>query len=158
MEHVVDTGNWISKIVWKLYLIRMQFDWRQSWQTIALDFLHRHTWSLDFFCAPTPLQWSENVKCLNEMFRSQRCLRIIYWRHQGGLRLKYQQRIFHFKSNCWAVGFNFLTKAAYQTFISILPQATNLKRGSLTAQLETHFYYCLQATINKGWNRANPEG
>jgi len=75
----------------------------------------------------------------------QRCLRIIYWAAIKELRLKYQTEDFSFQIELLGGGFQFLTKPAYQTSISILSQAT-ISKEALYGAIGDTFYYCLQAT------------
>jgi segregation and condensation protein B len=112
-----------------------------------LDFLPRHIEAL-IFCAPTPLPVSEIVKCLNEMFEAavpeDHVLAAI-----KELRLKYQSEDFSFQIEFLGGGFQFLTKPAYQTSISILLKQQSQKRLS-TAQLETLSIIAYKQPITKG--------
>jgi segregation and condensation protein B len=112
-----------------------------------LDFLHRHIEAL-IFCAPSPLPVSEIVKCLNEMFEAE-----VPEEHVMGaikeLRQKYQSEDFSFQIDFLGGGFQFLTKPAYQTSISILLKQQSQKRLS-TAQLETLSIIAYKQPITKG--------
>ena len=112
-----------------------------------MDFLHRHIEAL-IFCAPEPLSSSEMVKCLSEMFEADVPLdhveSAIY-----DLRKKYNQDEFAFSLEQISGGYQFLTKPAYQTSISILLKQQSQKRLS-TAQLETLSIIAYKQPITKG--------
>jgi segregation and condensation protein B len=112
-----------------------------------LDFLHRHIEAL-IFCAPTPLPITEIVKCLNEMFDAElpedQVLTAI-----TELRIKYQSEDFSFQIEFLGGGYQFLTKPAYQTSISILLKQQSQKRLSM-AQLETLSIIAYKQPITKG--------
>jgi segregation and condensation protein B len=99
-----------------------------------LDFLHRHIEAL-IFCAPSPLGLEDVQRCLSEMFGSE-----IPAEHVaaaiGALKEKYDQEEFSFALENLGGGYQFLTKPAYQTSISILLRQQSHKKLS-TAQLET---------------------
>lgn len=99
-----------------------------------MDYLHRHIEAL-IFCAPEPLSALEISKCLTEMFAAEVALdhieSAIY-----DLRKKYNQDDFSFALEHLGGGYQFLTKPAYQSSISILLRQQSQKRLS-TAQLET---------------------
>ncbi len=99
-----------------------------------MEFLHRHIEAL-IFCSPSPLGITEIQKCLTEMFESD-----IPKEHLeqavSDLKKRYQQEEFAFSLEELGNGFQFLTKPAYQTSISILLKQQSSKRLS-TAQMET---------------------
>jgi segregation and condensation protein B len=99
-----------------------------------LDFLHRHIEAL-VFCSPSPISTDEIQKCLSEMFETE-----IPNEHilaaLSDLQLKYATEDFSFGLEQIAGGYQFLTKPAYQSSISILLKQQSQKRLS-TAQLET---------------------
>ncbi|UCS94177.1 SMC-Scp complex subunit ScpB [Echinicola marina] len=99
-----------------------------------MEFLHRHIEAL-IFCSPSPLGLVEIQKCLTEMFETE-----VPQEHIeeaiGTLQEKYQQDDFSFALEKMGNGYQFLTKPAYQTSISILLKQQSTKRLS-TAQMET---------------------
>jgi segregation and condensation protein B len=99
-----------------------------------LEFLHKHIEAL-IFCSPSPLGPEEIHKCLTEMFETEipeeHILEAI-----SVLKDKYQNDDFSFALEHLGGGYQFLTKPAYQTSISILLKQQSQKRLS-TAQLET---------------------
>jgi segregation and condensation protein B len=112
-----------------------------------VDFLHRHIEAL-IFCAPEPLSVSEISKCLGEMFEAEVPLphieSAIY-----DLRNKYNQDDFSFSLEYLGGGYQFLTKPAFQTSISILLRQQSQKRLS-AAQLETLSIIAYKQPITKG--------
>ncbi len=112
-----------------------------------MDFLHRHIEAL-IFCAPSPLPVAEIVKCLDEMFEAEvpeaHVLDAI-----KELREKYKSEDFSFQIEFLGGGYQFLTKPAYQTSISILLKQQSQKRLS-TAQLETLSIIAYKQPITKG--------
>lgn len=112
-----------------------------------MDFLHRHIEAL-IFCAPEPLSSFEMVKCLSEMFEAE-----VPMDHVESaiyeLRKKYNQDDFSFSLEQISGGYQFLTKPAYQTSISILLKQQSQKRLS-TAQLETLSIIAYKQPITKG--------
>jgi segregation and condensation protein B len=112
-----------------------------------VDFLHRHIEAL-IFCAPEPLTAVEISKCLGEMFAAEVPLdhveSAIY-----ELRSKYNQEDFAFSLEHLGGGYQFLTKPAYQTSISILLKQQSQKRLS-SAQLETLSIIAYKQPITKG--------
>jgi len=112
-----------------------------------LDFLHRHIEAL-IFCAPEPLSVSEIVKCLSEMFEAEIPESDVLAAAKE-LRHKYQSEDFSFQIEFLGGGFQFLTKPAYQTSISILLKQQSQKRLS-TAQLETLSIIAYKQPITKG--------
>jgi segregation and condensation protein B len=107
---------------------------KPSLQKNKLEFLHKHIEAL-IFCSPSPLAPDEIQKCLTEMFETEvpkeHILEAI-----SDLMEKYQQDDFSFALEHLGGGYQFLTKPAYQTSISILLKQQSQKRLS-TAQLET---------------------
>ena len=112
-----------------------------------MDFLHRHIEAL-IFCAPEPLSVSEIVKCLSEMFEAEIPESDVLAAAKE-LRHKYQSEDFSFQIEFLGGGFQFLTKPAYQTSISILLKQQSQKRLS-TAQLETLSIIAYKQPITKG--------
>lgn len=112
-----------------------------------MDFLNRHIEAL-IFCAPEPLSVTEISKCLTEMFDAE-----IQMDHIESaiyeLRKKYNQEDFSFALEHLAGGYQFLTKPAYQSSISILLRQQSQKRLS-TAQLETLSIIAYKQPITKG--------
>jgi segregation and condensation protein B len=112
-----------------------------------VDFLNRHIEAL-IFCAPEPITVSEISKCLTEMFDSEVPLdhieSAIY-----ELRKNYNQEYFSFALEHIGGGYQFLTKPAYQSSISILLRQQSQKRLS-TAQLETLSIIAYKQPITKG--------
>jgi segregation and condensation protein B len=112
-----------------------------------VDYLHRHIEAL-IFCAAEPLSVSEISKCLTEMFAAEVALdhidAAIY-----ELRNKYNQDDFSFALEHLGGGYQFLTKPAYQSSISILLRQQSQKRLS-TAQLETLSIIAYKQPITKG--------
>lgn len=96
--------------------------------------MHRHIEAL-IFCSPSPLGAEEIRKCLAEMFETdlpnEHILAAII-----DLQSKYEKDDFSFALEHLAGGYQFLTKPAYQTSISILLKHQSQKRLS-TAQMET---------------------
>lgn len=112
-----------------------------------MDFLYRHIEAL-IFCAPEPLPVSEIAKCLSEMFDAE----VAYEPIEAAiyeLRKKYNQDEFSFALEHLGGGYQFLTKPAYQTSISILLRQQSQKRLS-TAQLETLSIIAYKQPITKG--------
>ncbi|EOZ98037.1 Segregation and condensation protein B [Indibacter alkaliphilus LW1] len=99
-----------------------------------MEFLHKHIEAL-IFCSPSPLGIDEIQKCLTEMFETEvpkdHILEAI-----EVLQDKYVQEDFSFALEQLGGGYQFLTKPAYQTSISILLKQQSQKRLS-AAQLET---------------------
>ncbi|AWW30415.1 SMC-Scp complex subunit ScpB [Echinicola strongylocentroti] len=99
-----------------------------------MEFLHRHIEAL-IFCSPSPLGIDEIRKCLSEMFESDVPKEHIE-QAIGDLQEKYDQDDSSFALEHLGNGYQFLTKPAYQTSISILLKQQSTKRLS-TAQMET---------------------
>ncbi|MBY5951047.1 SMC-Scp complex subunit ScpB [Algoriphagus sp. NF] len=112
-----------------------------------MDFLPRHIEAL-IFCSPAPLPKAEIQKCLSEMFESE-----VPGEHIDEaleqLIKKYEQDEFSFSLEKIAGGYQFLTKPAYQTSISILLKQQSQKRLS-TAQLETLSIIAYKQPVTKG--------
>lgn len=99
-----------------------------------MDFLHKHIEAL-IFCSPSPIGRDEIHRCLSEMFESDVPLEHIEAAIEE-LKEKYLSDDFSFALEFIGGGYQFLTKPAYQTSISILLKQQSQKRLS-TAQLET---------------------
>ncbi|WP_089240112.1 SMC-Scp complex subunit ScpB [Belliella buryatensis] len=99
-----------------------------------MDFLHRHIEAL-VFCSPSPIAVEEIQKCLTEMFETEVPTEHILTAITE-LQSKYEADDFSFAIEQIAGGYQFLTKPAYQSSISILLKHQSQKRLS-TAQLET---------------------
>ena len=112
-----------------------------------MDFLHRHIEAL-IFCAPAPLATEEIVKCLSEMFQAEVPLEHIE-KAISNLKDKYYSDEFAFALENLGGGYQFLTKPAYQTSISILLRQQSQKRLS-TAQLETLSIIAYKQPVTKG--------
>jgi segregation and condensation protein B len=112
-----------------------------------VDFLNRHIEAL-IFCAPEPITVSEISKCLTEMFDSEVSLDHIETAIYE-LRKNYNQEDFSFALEHIGGGYQFLTKPAYQSSISILLRQQSQKRLS-TAQLETLSIIAYKQPITKG--------
>lgn len=112
-----------------------------------MNFLHRHIEAL-IFCAPEPLSKEEIGKCLGEMFEAE-----IPAEHLdqaiADLDKKYQLEEFSFQLEHSGGGYQFMTKPAYQTSISILLRQQSQKRLS-TAQLETLSIIAYKQPVTKG--------
>jgi segregation and condensation protein B len=112
-----------------------------------LDFLHRHIEAL-IFCSPVPLPQAEILKCLSEMFEAEVPKEDVADAIKD-LREKYKSEDFSFQLDFLGGGYQFLTKPAYQTSISILLRQQSQKRLS-TAQLETLSIIAYKQPITKG--------
>jgi len=112
-----------------------------------LEFLPKHIEAL-IFCSPNPLGIDEIQKCLTEMFESD-----IPKNHIEDainiLEEKYSADDFSFGLLKLAGGYQFLTKPAYQTSISILLKQQSSKRLS-TAQMETLSIIAYKQPVTKG--------
>lgn len=112
-----------------------------------MDFLPKHIEAL-IFCSPNPLGISEIQKCLTEMFDSDISLNHI----QDAISIlveKYSHDDFSFGLSHLGGGYQFLTKPAYQTSISILLKQQSHKRLS-TAQMETLSIIAYKQPVTKG--------
>lgn len=112
-----------------------------------MDFLPRHIEAL-IFCAPVPLAKEEIVKCLSEMFQAEIPVEHVE-KAISDLEDKYYSDEFAFALEHIAGGYQFLTKPAYQTSISILLRQQSQKRLS-TAQLETLSIIAYKQPVTKG--------
>ncbi len=112
-----------------------------------MKFLHRHIEAL-IFCAPSPLGVDELSKCLTEMFEAEVPKEHIELAIEE-LKGKYDSENFSFALENIGGGFQFLTKPAYQTSISILLKQQSNKRLS-TAQLETLSIIAYKQPVTKG--------
>ena len=112
-----------------------------------MDFLHRHIEAL-IFCAPEPISVTEIIKCLSEMFEAEIPVDHVESAIHD-LRKKYNQEDFSFSMEHLGGGYQFLTKPAYQTSISILLRQQSQKRLS-SAQLETLSIIAYKQPITKG--------
>lgn len=112
-----------------------------------MDFLHRHIEAL-IFCSPSPLGIGEIVKCLEEMFEAEIPEQDVKQAIKD-LKATYQSDQFSFSLEALGGGFQFLTKPAYQTSISILLKQQSKKRLS-TAQLETLSIIAYKQPVTKG--------
>jgi segregation and condensation protein B len=99
-----------------------------------LNFLQNHIEAL-IFCSPGPIKLDELQACLNEMLQTDVPLADIV---SSLMQLveKYTSEEFAFQIYQIADGYQFLTKPAYQTSVSILLKQKSKKRLS-TAALET---------------------
>lgn len=112
-----------------------------------MDFLHRHIEAL-IFCAPAPLPKAEIIKCLSEMFEAEIPVDHVD-QAISELSAKYQSEEFSFQLEHSGGGYQFLTKPAYQTSISLLLRQQSQKRLS-TAQLETLSIIAYKQPVTKG--------
>ncbi len=112
-----------------------------------MDFLHRHIEAL-IFCAAEPLTEEEIVKCLSEMFQAEIPKEHIS-KAISDLQDKYSTDEFAFALEHLAGGYQFLTKPAYQTSISIFLRQQSQKRLS-NAQLETLSIVAYKQPVTKG--------
>jgi segregation and condensation protein B len=112
-----------------------------------VDFLNRHIEAL-IFCAPEPISASDISKCLSEMFAAEIPLDHIESAVYE-LRKKYSQEEYSYALEHLGGGYQFLTKPAYQTSVSILLRQQSQKRLS-TAQLETLSIIAYKQPITKG--------
>ncbi len=99
-----------------------------------MEFLHKHIEAL-IFCSPQPLGLEEIRRCLTEMFDADIAEDILE-KAIVELQEKYSSDDFSFSLEHLGGGYQFLTKAAYQSSISILLKQQSQKRLS-TAQMET---------------------
>lgn len=112
-----------------------------------MDFLHRHIEAL-IFCAPAPLPTEEIIKCLSELFQAEVPLEHVE-KAISDLQDKYYAGEFAFAVENLGGGYQFLTKPAYQTSISILLRQQSQKRLS-PAQLETLSIIAYKQPVTKG--------
>jgi segregation and condensation protein B len=99
-----------------------------------MDFLQNHIEAL-IFCSPTPIKVADIKACLSEMFGADIPEEDITNAIQK-LEEKFNQDEFSFQLYKAAGGYQFLTKPAYQTSISILLKQQSKKRLS-TSAMET---------------------
>jgi segregation and condensation protein B len=111
-----------------------------------LDFLHKHIEAL-IFCSAEPLGIDEIQKCLTEMFESKVPTSHLEDAIQS-LSLKYAKEEFSFALEQIGGGFQFLTKPAYKSSISLLLKQQSQKRLS-TSQLETLSIIAYKQPITK---------
>ncbi|KEO73248.1 SMC-Scp complex subunit ScpB [Anditalea andensis] len=112
-----------------------------------MEFLPKHIEAL-IFCSPHPLGIDDIQKCLTEMFESD----IPKPHIEEALHLlenKYTSEDFSFGLIQLAGGYQFLTKPAYQSSISILLKQQSNKRLS-TAQMETLSIIAYKQPVTKG--------
>jgi segregation and condensation protein B len=112
-----------------------------------LDFLQNHIEAL-IFCAEKPLKSVEIKNCLSEMFEAE-----IPDEHIeqaiSALTEKYEHESFSFGIVHLGGGYQFLTKPAYQTSLSILLKQASKKRISASA-LETLSIIAYKQPVSKG--------
>ena len=111
-----------------------------------MELLHKHIEAL-IFCSPLPLGIEEIQRCLTEMFDSDIVLPILE-EAVAELQEKYASPDFSFSLEHLGGGYQFLTKPAYQTSISILLKQQSHKRLS-TAQMETLSIIAYKQPITK---------
>jgi segregation and condensation protein B len=112
-----------------------------------MDFLQNHIESL-IFCSTDPVKVEEIKQCLNEMFEADIPEEDILAALENLLK-KYEEDIYPFQILRTAGGFQFLTKPAYQSSISILLKQKSKKRLS-TSSLETLAIIAYKQPITKG--------
>lgn len=112
-----------------------------------MNFLANHIEAL-IFCSPKPIKVEEIKSCLSEMFEAEIPESDI---HQAleSLLLKYKGEEFAFEIYHQGDGYQFLTKPAYQSSISILLKQQSKKRLSASA-LETLAIIAYKQPITKG--------
>lgn len=112
-----------------------------------MDFLQNHIEAL-IFCAEKPLKSVEIKNCLSEMFEAE-----IPDEHIeqaiSALTEKYEHESFSFSIVHLGGGYQFLTKPAYQTSLSILLKQSSKKRISASA-LETLSIIAYKQPVSKG--------
>jgi segregation and condensation protein B len=99
-----------------------------------VDFLTNHVEAL-IFCAPKPVTEEEIQKCLVEMFEAEVPVEDIRASIES-IKNKFSSEDYSFNVTMSGGGYQFLTKPAYQTSISILLKQQSKKRLSNSA-LET---------------------
>lgn len=99
-----------------------------------MDFLQNHIEAL-IFCSPSPIKVADIKACLSEMFGADVPEEDIV-NAIARLEEKFNQDEFSFQLNKAGGGYQFLTKPAYQTSISILLKQQSKKRLS-TSAMET---------------------
>src|SRR5688572_2978240 len=100
----------------------------------TMDFLQNHIEAL-IFCSPSPIKLADIKACLSEMFNADVPEEDIMGAIQR-LEEKFHHEEFSFQLFKAAGGYQFLTKPAYQSSISILLKQQSKKRLS-TSAMET---------------------
>jgi segregation and condensation protein B len=111
-----------------------------------LDFLQHHIESL-IFCSPDPIKPEDIRTCLSEMFEAEVPIEDIQASLEKLLQ-KYEDDNYPFKVFSMGGGYQFLTKPAYQSSISILLKQKSKKRLS-TSALETCAIIAYKQPITK---------
>jgi segregation and condensation protein B len=111
-----------------------------------LDFLQHHIESL-IFCSPDPIKPEDIRACLSEMFEAEVPMEDIQAALEKLLQ-KYEDDNYPFKIFSMGGGYQFLTKPAYQSSISILLKQKSKKRLS-TSALETCAIIAYKQPITK---------
>lgn len=111
-----------------------------------MDFLQNHIEAL-VFCSPTPTKVADLKACLSEMFNAEvpdEDIAVAL----ANLEEKYQAEEFSFQLFKAGGGYQFLTKPAYQTSISIMLKQQSKKRLS-TSAMETLSIIAYKQPISK---------
>jgi segregation and condensation protein B len=111
-----------------------------------VDFLQNHVEAL-IFCSPSPIKISDIKSCLSEMFNADVPDEDIAGALER-LEQKFSSDEFSFQLFRTAGGFQFLTKPAYQTSISIMLKQQSKKRLS-TSAMETLSIIAYKQPISK---------
>lgn len=111
-----------------------------------MDFLQNHIEAL-IFCSPNPIKIVDIKSCLSEMFNADVPEEDIVGAIQR-LEEKYQHEEYAFQLFKAAGGYQFLTKPAYQSSISILLKQQSKKRLS-TSAMETLSIIAYKQPISK---------
>lgn len=111
-----------------------------------MDFLQNHIEAL-IFCSPSPIKLADIKACLSEMFNADVPEEDIVGAIQR-LEEKYVSDDYAFQLFKAAGGYQFLTKPAYQTSISILLKQQSKKRLS-TSAMETLSIIAYKQPISK---------
>ncbi len=111
-----------------------------------MDFLQNHIEAL-IFCSPSPIKLADIKACLTEMFNAEVPEEDIHGAIQR-LEEKYVTDDYAFQLFKAAGGYQFLTKPAYQTSISILLKQQSKKRLS-TSAMETLSIIAYKQPISK---------
>lgn len=111
-----------------------------------MDFLQHHIESL-IFCSPDPIKPEDIRACLSEMFEAEVPMEDIQAALEKLLQ-KYEDDNYPFKIFSMGGGYQFLTKPAYQSSISILLKQKSKKRLS-TSALETCAIIAYKQPITK---------
>jgi len=111
-----------------------------------MDFLSNHIEAL-IFCSPNPTKVADLKACLSEMFNAEVPEEDITNAIQK-LEEKYQSEECSFSLNRGGGGYQFLTKPAYQTSISIMLKQQSKKRLS-TSAMETLSIIAYKQPISK---------